>query len=109
MANGVVQPGDLAGVFSDWDTATYTPKGQPHGSNKTACVDGIFSSTAFDENGVEIYSPSFRCEAVNVKDVTHGARLTITAEGFPVEGQDFIVVGKRVNKLGTVYLTLEIV
>lgn len=78
-------------------------------SNKTVCLDGIFSSTAYDENGVEVYSPSFRCEASNVREVTHGARLTISAEGFPIEGQDFTVVGKRVNKLGTVYLTLEVV
>ena len=107
MANGVVQAGDLAGVFSDWDTATYTPEGTPHGSNKTVSVDGIFSSTAFDENGVEVYSPMFRCETAKVADLSHGAKLTITAPGFAEMGQEFTVVSKKANNLGTVYLRLE--
>jgi len=107
MANGVVQPGDLASVFADWDSVTYTKSGVPHGSNRTVSVNGIFSSTAFDENGIEVYAPIFRCEKSTVSDITHGAKITVFAEDFDSTGQEFKVVGVQDNQLGTVRLQLE--
>lgn len=107
MANDVVQDGDLAGVFSDWDSVTYTKAGIPHGSNRTISVDGIFRSRAYDENGIEVYSPTFRCETSSVADISNGARITVFAEDFSDAGQEFMVVGKRANNLGTIYLQLE--
>jgi hypothetical protein len=69
---------DLAAVFNDWDTATYTPVGFAHPSVNTITVQGIFHYDYIDVNGITTNHPTFRVSTDIIQTPRDGDHLSLT-------------------------------
>jgi len=69
---------DLDSVFSDWDTATYTPMIYPHTSANTITLQGLFRFDFTQMFGVMTNRPTFLVRSGLVLNPSQNDRLTLT-------------------------------
>ncbi len=69
---------DLDSVFSDWDTAQYTPMLYPHPSDNTITIQGIFRFDFTQIFGVITNRPTFLLRSGLVINPSTNDRLTLT-------------------------------
>lgn len=67
---------DMADILSDWESATYTPKGYPHTSAKSSTIDGVFEEKFVETDNIAGKRPTFYTAFTNVSDVKEDAHLT---------------------------------